>query len=113
MTRQHIESFGEIKDQRADGTANTLLTMTITIPADEVGVLRWVGYSYNAAPGSGKLSVTIGSLKYEVDVVSSDAVTDFIHFEDGLVGDGLGDDIVIALAAGGAGVTGKVNAGYS
>lgn len=83
---------------------------TVTLAADPLcrHVLDSVSFSYSATPTSGRLSITDGGATvYDLDLVAAGPWQ--CPFPAGLESSMLGNALVITLAAGGLGVTGKVN----
>lgn len=87
---------------------------TVTIPAPAAGisiVLKQIDVSYSAAPTGGSVTVTDGATvddKFDVTVAGQ---TNIPLPAEGLQC-GAGNQVTVTLAAGGAGITGRVNVGY-
>lgn len=100
-----IMSLGANPNHFRVGAPNT--AVTITLPANTrwelAGCILW---SYSAAPTGGRLTVAGGGFGIDVDIIAGGP--GFIPFT--IPQHATGDNaIVITLAAGGAGIVGKLN----
>lgn len=97
--------------RKLDAAANAAATITVAADADQFHALDWVGWSYDATPTGGKLTVAIGGVTFaEADITS--AGPGMLRFDPPLYNSEQtkSEAMVITLAAAGAGVTGKVYA---
>ena len=82
--------------------------------ADNFWVLDWVAWSYSGAPTGGKCTVSIGGVNvFEVDVTSGGP--GLLHFDQHELYNAAqtkNEALVVTLAAGGSGVTGKLQIRY-
>jgi hypothetical protein len=86
--------------------ANTAAVITLTAQTDKRWVIHGISWSYSGAPTGGRLSITFGGVtEFDIDIASS-GVGETSAFLSG----GINQAVVITLAAGGVGITGKLNA---
>jgi hypothetical protein len=92
-------------------SSNTAAVLTYSAVSDRRHVLDSVQWSYSGSPTSGNLKVEdgAGTTVYSVDVTA--AGPGFFNFEPALAGRA-NTAMIVTLAAGGSGVSGKVNAGH-
>lgn len=89
-------------------SANTDAVITVTADSNQFWVLDWIAFSYDGNPTGGKITVEIGGVvAMELSVTSAglqhlDFSTAPVYTET------KNQSMVITLAAGGAGVTGKL-----
>lgn len=115
--RQLPNQIAKITWQHATAAANTAVIVTLPATADVMHVLAAAHVSYSGAPTGGKLTIAVGAAPttiYEVDI--SAAVPPPFNFAGGpdcfgVHGSKVNEQMVITLAAGGAGVVGKLNIG--
>lgn len=91
--------------------ANTNAVVTLAAPADANArhAIAWVSVSYSAAPTGGRITITDGGVTvFDLDITAAgEHLLDIpvpMEF-------GLGNAVVLTLAAAGAAVTGKLNVG--
>ena len=91
--------------------SNTAAVLTYAAVSDRRHVLDGIQWSYSAAPTGGNLKVEDGSgtTVFSIDVTA--AGPGFVPFAPGLAGRG-NTAMIVTLAAGGSGVSGKVNASH-
>jgi len=97
-------------------TGNTAAVITIAAVADQRIIIDSIQWSYSGAPTGGRLSITDGGVTiFDIDITAAGpggfGLT--LPASGGLKSPAAGSAIVITLAAGGAGVTGKLNAQVS
>lgn len=103
---QYLIGNGEIA-KKIDASANADASVTITPDDDAHVLIDQIEASYDGTPTDGKLTITDGGTTvWEIDVT---AARESIIFAGGLKCD---QTTVVTLAAGGAGVTGKINVLY-
>jgi len=92
--------------------SNTAAVLTYAAVSDRRHVLDGIQWSYSGAPTGGNLKVEDGggTTVFSLDVTA--AGQGFVPFKPGLAGR-VNTAMIVTLAAGGSGVTGKVNAGHS
>ena len=90
-------------------SSNTAAVLTYSAVSDRRHALTGVAWSYSAAPTGGNLKIEDGSgtTVFSVDVTA--AGPGFIPFDPPLAGRA-NTALIVTLAAGGSGVSGKVNA---
>ena len=90
-------------------SANTAATKTISPGTGRSVKIHSVQWSYDGDPTGGNLLITAGGTTIlSLDItVGGPGQVDFPN-----KGGGVGEDVVVTLAAGGASVTGKVNIDY-
>lgn len=87
---------------------NTAAVITLAAATGETHVVDQVAWSYDDDPTGGNLKIEDDTTTiFTVDITSKGP--GFIPFEGGIQGT-TGNKVVITLAAGGAGIAGKVNA---
>lgn len=92
--------------QPGDATAAVI---TLAADANEIHVLDWVVWSYDAAQTAGQLTVTIaGTTVFDIDILASGPGS--VTFPGGLYGSNKNEAMVITLKAGDTGEAGKLNA---
>lgn len=85
--------------------ANTAVAITVTALPDQQHVLAGVVWSYSAAPTGGKLTVADGaSTVLEVDIIAGGPGSLVLP----PLGGSTNTNLVVTLAAGGAGIIGKL-----
>lgn len=86
---------------------NAAATKTYAAVARRSHVLIWIGWSYSADPTGGKLTVEngVGTTVFEVDITKGDPGA--LFFPD--LPMSVNTALIVTLAAGGAGVLGKLN----
>lgn len=89
--------------------ANTAAVVTFAAETGKRHHLVSVAWSYSAAPTGGNLKVedASGTRVFSVDVTAAGPGS--LQFENALRGE-VGNALIVTLAAGGAGISGKVNA---
>jgi len=91
-------------ETKLDAAANAAASVSFTNPR----YLQWIAYSYDAAPTGGKLTVKQGATTiFELDVTAAGAK--FLDFARNQLAMTASATVTVTLAAGGAGVTGKLN----
>jgi hypothetical protein len=91
----------------ATAAANTSAVLTYAAVANQSHILSGVAFSYSATPVGGSLTITDGlTIVLSVDILSGGA--GFIPFNPPVRGS-INTALTITLAAGGAGVIGKVS----
>lgn len=91
--------------------ANTAAVVTIAAVAGQRHRITGLGYSYSASPTGGNLLITDGGTTIvDIDVTSSWEV--WAMLPPGGIECGTNSAVVVTLAAGGAGISGKVNVAY-
>lgn len=94
--------------------ADTAAVITVDADADHIHVLHWIHAGFDLAPlAAAKLNVTINAVEvWAVDIPANlaNAGPHEFQFPDGLFGSNKNEAMVITLATGGAGKTGKINA---
>lgn len=90
-------------------SSNTAAVLTYAAVSDRRHVLSGVAFSYSAAPTNGNLKIENGSGTTVFNLDISAAGPGFIPFDPPLEGS-LNTALIITLAAGGSGISGKVNA---
>lgn len=89
--------------------ANTAAVLTLAAPTDTARrrVFSSVHWSYSGAPTGGRLTIaSSGQSTYDVDITAGGP--GYLTFPDNFRG-AAGQTVVLTLAAGGAGVSGKIN----
>lgn len=90
--------------------ANTAAVVTIASDSAELWVLEAIDFSYDGTPSGGSITITSGGTTiYKQAITASGAYRR--EFDYGLKSN-LGEEVVITLAAGGAGVTGTLFVQY-
>jgi len=91
--------------------SNTAAVLTYAAVSDRRHVLDSVEWSYSASPTGGNLKIEdgAGTTVFSIDVTA--AGPGFFKFAPGLAGRA-NTALIVTLAAGGSGVSGKVNAGH-
>lgn len=97
---------------RATAASNTAVTITVTAVPSVCHEIEMLGWSYDAGGtlSTGRLSVQSPSGTYLFDVDVTAAGVGFVPLAGSCLKGALGQDVIITLAAGGSGVTGKLNA---
>jgi hypothetical protein len=92
-------------------SSNTAAVLNYAAVSDRRHVLDGLQWSYSGTPTAGNLKVEdgAGTTVFSLDVTA--AGPGFIPFEPALAGR-TNTALIVTLAAGGAGVSGKVNAGH-
>jgi len=91
--------------------ANTAAVITLAAEAGRRHVVRYLAWSYSAAPTGGRLTVTDGGTnKLVVDITAAGQGS--LNLTNGFQG-AVNSAVVATLAAGGAAVTGKLSLGSS
>jgi len=93
--------------------ANTAAVTTIAVDAEQFWVLDYVRWSYDGVPTGGKVTVAIdGTTVDEFDITASGP--GILHYYPGLYAEDQdkNETLVVTLAAGGVGVTGKLMIRY-
>jgi hypothetical protein len=89
---------------KLDAAANAAAVISVTNPRS----VDWIVWSYDGAPTGGKITIKEGLVTlFEVDVTQGGPGQLLLNPIVGMTGDSV---VTITLAAGGAGVTGKINA---
>jgi len=89
--------------------ANTAAVITLAALVDQRWVVYAIQYSYSGTPTGGKLTMTKAAITtFEVDILAGGP-----GFFDIFVNAEGNQEVVITLAAGGVGITGKLNAQVS
>lgn len=92
----------------ATAAVNTAVVATFAALAGVRHILTGCTVSYSAAPTGGRLLVTDGGVTvYDVDIIAGGPTA--IPLPAGGVGGGVGNAMVVTLAAAGAAVVGKLN----
>lgn len=108
-----LHAVGKVA-QKLDASANADAVVTVPAKQTEFWVLDWLAWSYSGSPTGGKVTVSIGgTVLFEVDI--TDDGPGAFHFENAPLYDAnetTNQALVVTLAAGGAGVTGKLNIRY-
>ncbi len=86
--------------------ANTAAVVTIAAATNKYHHISQVVYSYDADPTGGSLTITDGTYTVVVDITTTGPGSLYFPRE---FASSLGSAITVTLAAGGAGVTGKLN----
>jgi hypothetical protein len=95
---------------KATAAANTAVTVTLAAVAGESHRLTYLAYSYSASPTGGQITITDGGTTiFDLDVTSSWEV--FESLPPGGIKCSTNSAVVLTLAAGGAGIVGKLNVG--
>ena len=93
-------------------SSNTAAIITVAAATLDYHIVDWIGWSYDGVPTGGKLTITIdGTEVFDLDI-TTDGPGQFIFPPAGFY-DPTRDPneaLVITLAAGGSGVTGKLAA---
>lgn len=84
--------------------SNTAAVVTLTALAGQRRIINAVQWSYTAAPTGGRLTISDGTTRFDVDITAAGPG----GFGLCIPGDA-GTEVVITLAAGGAGIVGKLN----
>lgn len=87
--------------------ANTAATVTFAAAAGKRHIVEFIGWSYSAAPTGGRLTVKDGATDVVLDLDVTAAGPGSIS---PLIRGALGNAVEVTLAAGGAGISGKLNA---
>jgi hypothetical protein len=107
MIKRNVLQLGPmIRDRKVDAAADTAAVVTIPATPEEYNYIHHVQWSYDAAPTGGKLTIKDGA---SGSVLWEQAIT--AAGPGGQDPDELGSlntATVITLAAGGAGVTGRI-----
>lgn len=106
----HGRSCGREAADKHEPAANTAAVITYAAVAGQKHVIGGVAWSYNGAPTAGNLKIedVAGTVVFSVDITS--AGPGFIPFPQPLRQAAVNTALIITLSAGGAAVTGKVNA---
>jgi len=107
ITGQHANPV-DVINSTATALADTIAVITMTAVVGRRIVCHGLQFSYDGAPTGGRVFVEdgVGTTIWDVDLVA--AADRMEHVEFFLVGS-INTDMVITLAAGGAGVIGKLN----
>ncbi len=98
-----------IKNEYQTAAANTAAVTVIAAAARRIHCVHHLQWSYNGTPTGGKLTIDIGgTTEFEVDIVTGGPGGFGIE----LAG-AANQTVTITLAAGGAGVVGKLNVQYT
>jgi hypothetical protein len=101
-------ALADINRARHYPAANTAATQTIAAVVGKRHVLFKIAYSYSAAPTGGRLSVTDGGTTvFDVDITLAGPGA-FTLMEPM----GINSEMIVTLAAGGVGITGKLQFTY-
>lgn len=93
-----------------DAAGNAAAVITLAAVPGEFHVLDQLWFSYSAAPTGGRLTIAIGGVtKLDLDVTQSGPGPIPLNR---MNGGKANEEVVITLAAGGSGVTGKLNIQY-
>lgn len=91
--------------------ANTAAVVTLAASSGQAYRLTLLAYSYSASPTGGRVTIADGvSTVFDLDVTSTWEV--LTHLTPGGILITSGNACTITLAAGGAGISGKLNVGY-
>lgn len=115
-----IDVFSGEPDSKTHApSSDTAAVNTITPTSEEYVAIQSIEWSYDAVPTGGGIVITVdGSTVWSVDITAagpghfdwSMAPRVFADFAGGVPTKG--DEVVVTLAAGGTGVTGKLNTRY-
>jgi hypothetical protein len=98
-----------IRSAQETSADNGAATITLAAVASRSHFVHHLQWSYNGSPSAGRLFITSdGVTKFDVDVTTGGPG----GFGLELIG-GVNETVVITLAAGGAGVIGKLNVQYT
>lgn len=101
-----------VKSASHNPASNTAAVVTIAANAEHLWALRKIVWSYDATPTGGSVKVEIGGIEV-LDHDISQSGPGYIPLEDGLSSDNKNESLVVTLAAGGSGVTGKLTILYT
>jgi hypothetical protein len=88
-------------------SANTAATISVANTTAKTKKVRWISWSYNGDPTGGRIAVAFdGANQHDKDITSG-GPSGTVRFDPPLEGTGT---VLVTLAAGGSGVTGKVSA---
>lgn len=91
--------------------ANTAAVITIAASEKEAWSLKGIEWSYDGTPTGGRLTVAIDGTTYlDLDITTGGPGQ--LEFPEGFSRSTKNEEVVITLAAGGAGVTGKLTTQY-
>ena len=90
-------------------SSNTAAVVTYAADTTHKHTISGVAWSYNATPTAGRLTIQDGSGNTVFDIDITNAGPGFMPFQKPKQGAAINTAMIITLAAGGAGVTGKVN----
>lgn len=97
-----------------DVADNTAAAVTVAADTDEFWVVDRIDWSYDAAPTGGLLTIAYGTSPttvWQVDITA--AGPGFVNFDRGLHNAATkNEQLVVTLAAGGAGIGGELNVLY-
>lgn len=103
---EHRIRSEEVDNKTNYPAANTAAVITLAATENRRHVVHFVQWSYSAAPTGGRLTITNdGALVLDVDITAG-GPGGFNVYKVG----GVNKEVVITLAAGGAGITGKLSA---
>ena len=110
-TPRRAASSGQAKPNHATAAANTAVAITLAAPeAGRRNSVKYLNWSYSAAPAGGRLSVTDATVVV-LDIDITLAGSGSLSLTDGFQTTLAASAVVATLAAGGAGVIGKLNVG--
>ncbi len=104
----HISRRERILKAKHHPTSNTAAVVTLALVAGQEHVIHGVQWSYNGAPTGGRLTMTDGTDTWDIDITAAGP-----GGYAPLWGGAEGAQVTITLAAGGSGVTGKLNVQYT
>ena len=104
-----IDPRGAATMQSDFPAANTAAVVTLAADPEQVHVLDRLEFSYDGAPTGGSITVAIGGSTVFQHTITAGGPGQFTFDNAPLYG-GLNASMVITLAAGGAGVVGKLTA---
>jgi hypothetical protein len=94
--------------QTATAAANTAVTITLAASGTTTHVVTVLAYSYSASPTGGQITIKDGATTvFDLDVTSTWEVV--ASMPPGGIKGTAGAAMTVTLAAGGAGITGKLN----
>lgn len=109
----HPDPHTVSKNAESSGSGdNTAEVITLAAVENERHVLDDIHWSYNGAATTGKLTIAEGGVTtFDVDLITAAADNGSVHFEHGFESDA-NTAVVVTLAAGAAGIAGKLNLNY-